>query len=462
MQIKEFLNTICEQIKYKEARNQVAEEIENHINEEKEEYIKEGMEEIQAEQKAIDQMGNAEDIGKALNKIHRPKLDWKLLLIIAVTLCFGFLVAIIRDNNFLINDQETNSIFKYITFFILGLGISFIIYFFDYRKIYKYSNYIYIIASIVIIWALNFGVFINGVPYIYIGNASIAPSDIAIPLYILAFIGFLQDFDKKEKIEVKILEKQTINLRMVKIITLSIVSLMLLLAIPSFTSAFIVGVAYLIISTVKLIKSNMQLKKIVALWTIPIVCGILLVTIYTGGNYHLNRLTASFNPEIDPQGSGWVGMRQKEVLNNAKMFGEAENIDQMFELFDEGTNYAFISILAHYGWIISIEMVIVVILLNLRLLMNITKVKDIYGKLIIVGISTVFILETICNLLMNLNLGIKADFNMPLVSYGGINMIVNMGLLALVLSIYRRKDIIVYPEFYSEEDTELNSYDVKN
>ena len=63
---------------------------------------------------------------------------------------------------------------------------------------------------------------------------------------------------------------------------------------------------------------------------------------------------------------------------------------------------------------------------------------------------------------MNLNLGIKADFNMPLVSYGGINMIVNMGLLALVLSIYRRKDIIVYPEFYSEEDTELNSYDVKN
>ena len=279
MQIKEFLNTICEQIKYKEARNQVAEEIENHINEEKEEYIKEGMEEIQAEQKAIDQMGNAEDIGKALNKIHRPKLDWKLLLIIAVTLCFGFLVAIIRDNNFLINDQETNSIFKYITFFILGLGISFIIYFFDYRKIYKYSNYIYIIASIVIIWALNFGVFINGVPYIYIGNASIAPSDIAIPLYILAFIGFLQDFDKKEKIEVKILEKQTINLRMVKIITLSIVSLMLLLAIPSFTSAFIVGVAYLIISTVKLIKSNMQLKKIVALWTIPIVCGILLVTI---------------------------------------------------------------------------------------------------------------------------------------------------------------------------------------
>lgn len=443
LQIKEFLDTICEQIKYKEVRNQIAEEMENHINEKKEEYIENGIEESQAEQKAIIQMGDAEEIGKALNKVHRPKLDWKLLLIIAVTLCFGFLVAIIRDNNFLINDQGTNSIFKYITFFILGLCVGFIIYFFDYRKIYKYSNYIYILASIVIIWALNFGVFINGVPYIYIGNVTIAPSDIVIPLYILAFIGFLQDFDTKKKLEIKILEKQTINLRMVKIITLSIISLILLLAIPSFTSAFIVGVAYLIISTVKLVKSNKQLKDVVALWAIPIVCGIILLTIYTGGNYHLDRLTASFNPEIDSQGSGWVGMRQKEVLNNAKMFGEAQNIDQMFELFDEGTNYAFISILAHYGWIISIEMVIVVILLNLKLLMNITKVKDIYGKLIIVGISTIFILQTICNLLMNLNLGIKADFSMPLVSYGGANLIVNMGLLALVLSIYRRKDINV-------------------
>ena len=42
---------------------------------------------------------------------------------------------------------------------------------------------------------------------------------------------------------------------------------------------------------------------------------------------------------------------------------------------------------------------------------------------------------------MNFNLGMQGDFNIPLISYGGINLIVNMLCLSLVLSIYRRKDI---------------------
>ena len=64
MQIKEFLNTVCEQIKYKPIRNSISEELENHIEESKENYIRDGLEEKEAEEKAIVQMGNAEEIGK--------------------------------------------------------------------------------------------------------------------------------------------------------------------------------------------------------------------------------------------------------------------------------------------------------------------------------------------------------------------------------------------------------------
>jgi cell division protein FtsW (lipid II flippase) len=40
-------------------------------------------------------------------------------------------------------------------------------------------------------------------------------------------------------------------------------------------------------------------------------------------------------------------------------------------------------------------------------------------------------------------LWIEADFNLPFVSYGGGNLVINMMSLALILSIYRRKDIII-------------------
>ena len=38
-EIKEFLNTVCEQIKYKPIRNSISEELQNHIEESKENYI---------------------------------------------------------------------------------------------------------------------------------------------------------------------------------------------------------------------------------------------------------------------------------------------------------------------------------------------------------------------------------------------------------------------------------------
>ena len=113
-------------------------------------------------------------------------------------------------------------------------------------------------------------------------------------------------------------------------------------------------------------------------------------------------------------------------------------------LFDEGDNYALVSILAHYGWVISLAMVIAVILFSFRLILNAIKIKDEYGKLLIIGISSMFILESIFNILMNLNLWIEADFNIPFISYGGLNMIVNLVSLGFVLSVYRKKDIYMY------------------
>lgn len=97
LQIRDFLENVCEQIKYKPIRNEISEELKNHIEEHKETYMLEGLHEKEAEEKAIEQMGNAEEIGKRLNKIHRPKLDWKLLIIVITLLCFSFLVVITRQ-----------------------------------------------------------------------------------------------------------------------------------------------------------------------------------------------------------------------------------------------------------------------------------------------------------------------------------------------------------------------------
>lgn len=284
MQIKEFLNTVCEQIKYKPIRNSISEELENHIEESKENYIQEGLEEQEAEEKAIIQMGDAEKIGKKLNKIHKPKLDWRLLIILIILLGFGFLVAFTR-----------------------------------------------ISPSIVF-----------------------SPVIIAMPLYIIAFVGFVNN-EKQEKKKKAILNKN-INLHLIKIIILSIISMLLLTMIPSLTSAFILGLIYLIIGTVKLVKTKQNRKRnILMLWGIPLIIGIILLIHIIGiAPYRWDRFVAVYNPESEADSYGWLSLNRKLIINSAQAFGEAEDTSTALDLFDEGTNYAFISILAHYGWVVYV------------------------------------------------------------------------------------------------------------
>ena len=127
LQIKEFLNSVCEQIKYKPIRESISEELKNHIEELKENYIKEGLEEKVAEEKAINQMGDAEEIGKRLNKIHRQILDWKLVIIALILICFGFLIAFTKTCNITTEDTQINYMQKYLIFLLIGLILGVVI-----------------------------------------------------------------------------------------------------------------------------------------------------------------------------------------------------------------------------------------------------------------------------------------------------------------------------------------------
>lgn len=452
MQIKEYLNNVCEQIKFKPIRNEISEELKNHIEEMKENYIQEGLDEKGAEEKAIKHMGSSEQIGKELNKIHKPKFDWKLLVIIIVLLCFGLLVSFVREDSIDkgLFGAEGKSITKFIMFVITGTIIGVAIYFVDYTKIKKYSNLIYILATISILFAVLGGVLKNGTLHIRLGTITFSPTVVAVPLYIIAFVGFINDLNKKSKLQMKILDSNInikINLILIKVIILSIISLIILNLIPSMTSAFILGLTYLILGTVKIleIKEN-RVKNIFKLYSIPLFIGVFIIVMMNGNEmfaHRINRFIVAFNPESDPTGGGWLGINRKMIIETAQTWGEAGNVSDAISLFDEGTNYAFISILAHYGWIVSTMIVATILLLSIKLIVNAIKIKETYGKLLIIGISSMFILQSIFNILLNLNLWIDADFNLPFVSYGGANLVINIMSLALILSVYRRKNLVI-------------------
>lgn len=347
MDIKSFLTTVCNEIKYKPIRENISEELKGHIEEAKEEFISKGFEPQEAEEKAVEGMGEAEDIGKKLNKVHKPKLDWKLLILVIILISFGIVVAFLHNEN-AINSKIENTIFYVIIGSVLGIAI----YFFDYRKMRKYSNVIYIVATIIMFLPfLGMSSMVNGINQVRLFGVVFNPSTVTVPLYLIAFIGYIIDYNKENNINIQIQdEKFKINKDFWKILILSIVSLILLVNIQSIVNAAMLGLAYIIITTMKIIQEDKdKAKKLITLYGLPLIMVIMFIIIIDGGIYlyRFQRIISSFKPEIDPQGSGYVGMLQKEILKNSKFIGEAntEIITTEKYIIAIDSNYTFIYLL---------------------------------------------------------------------------------------------------------------------
>lgn len=446
MDIKNFLSKVCNEIKYKPARQSISEELELHIQEVKGNYIESGIDENEAEEKAVSQMGEAEEIGKKLNKIHRPKLDWKLLVLVAILLGFGLFIASLKQT-----DLNNSYVGNTIIYIIIGIAIGIAVYFFDYRKIKKCSNIIYVIATVILLlqFVNGIGIRIQGVRYVRIFNITFTPCIVAVPLYIIAFIGFITDYnsENKKKFNLEIIDGYiNANTKFIKITILSLFSLLFVMVIPSIANAVILFFSYLTICTVKIIKTDKhKIKKLSIIYGV-ILCALLFVTIVlaTSSEYKSLRIKAFFNPEIDPYGIGYAGTMQKEVLNNAKLIGEADTpvVSGEDYLINKDNSFTFIYLVGKAGILVSALLVITIILTAVKFILSSKKVKDMYGKFIIIGLGFLIIFQSIAGILINVNMGVRLDINIPFVTYGGVHLIINIVSVALILSVYRRKDIL--------------------
>lgn len=134
--------------------------------------------------------------------------------------------------------------------FVLGLGIILggMIYFMDYKKSSKYSLLIY-----------GIGVILNMISSIS-DDRYLEFLYVTLPFYLISFAGFINGIDKKKR-------------NIVKTVVLGIISLILLRKVSGVALRY-VAFAYLIMSTIKILKlKKNRFKYLAILWVIPIIIG---------------------------------------------------------------------------------------------------------------------------------------------------------------------------------------------
>lgn len=92
--VDEFLKVVSNQIRYKKAIPDITKELKDHIRDRMEDFIEGGMDDDSAILKAVKVMGDPVEIGKGLNKFHRPYLGRLLKLTNYLIILLSLIVAL--------------------------------------------------------------------------------------------------------------------------------------------------------------------------------------------------------------------------------------------------------------------------------------------------------------------------------------------------------------------------------
>ncbi|MEH7272524.1 FtsW/RodA/SpoVE family cell cycle protein [Neobacillus vireti] len=410
-----FLNEVTDQIRSKEAKNYVANELNYHLSETKRMWVEKGLSEGEAEEKAVEHMGSPTKLGIQMNKLHRPKVDWPLLILLAAALGLSFLPMItlgyLDSRHFLINK---------ILIVVLGIIATVGVMLIDYRKWNKYGWLFYIMGIfLLVIIRLFSNTVINGLHLLSLGPITIEGL-MALPFFIPAWASFFNHN----------------KLKVWQFFLLFVFPIFLFLSLPSFSTIYIYFV--MVFAMLWWSKFSKKIKWLVTTGTF----GLLLLTGIVAWQfiqpYQMARMLAFINPEKYADGAGFTILKIQELLSKAGWFGSTS-----WGFIPEAhTNFVFVSFTYYYGWFLAIVLVLILSLFAARMMVILPKVKDSYGRLLLIGGMALYGVQFVSNIGMALGVFPLTSMSLPFLSYGLMPTVLNAVIIGVVLSVYRRKDLV--------------------
>lgn len=418
-----YLYKVCSQVKFREAHAEIRAEFQSHIGEAAEKLMENGLDEHTAITQAIQRMGNAKTVGHDLNRIHRPRPDWTIIVILALLTAVGLLTVYLLDDYTrtswleIHNIITTNSIFLTSLLFLpLALISAAALCFFDYRKLKPCSIYLY--ATVVIILFL----LTKQETYLSMSRNFIAASPLILSI---ALAGILDKLNWNNSRHFWL----SLGLLFIPYLVL-----LIKLSPPA-------AIIYALMFLTQMLVSRAKIRQLLTS------AGLLLtglpIFLVTAAPYRLTRLYGWIRPQSDPDIVGYLPLQLGKLREAAGVFGQGFASDYRF-IPSLHTDFVFVYILHAFGWLAGIILVVAITILLFRMFTASRKIKNTYGKLMLSGIAAVLAARFCGNIMMNLGLLPYANIGLPFISFGRTDMLLNMAVLGLVLSIYRRKNLVMH------------------
>jgi len=414
--IDRYLASVGEQIRWKRARKPLLDELEAHIEDRRAELIHCGSQPEEAALQAVKEMGDPIDVGLSLDRIHRPRPNWSMMCCAAALLTFGMILM------WVLGDRQTyfGRMALYAT---LGMAALTGGYFLDYTILAKLP-----------MWPL-FAICGVCAALPFFGNmflSTAAQLCYALPVLFLPLVYRTRDGEKKSTIAM-----------MLGFCTCQAAVIMSHTWISLYIYIMVVCGGMVIFAAANGWLGRRKIKVLLGAFVPPAAIFLFLCAI--SHDSLTRRLNGVINAQDDPMGMGWIPLRVRELISTSQFIGKgssSELLDAFIAPNELCSVEHLLAVASHeLGYIVLVVVLALVVCFGITTIIGIRRQSCIFGQLTLLCIGLCFGLRTFFYLIRNLGFTLIYFEGIPLFSYCGKLMIIDMLMVGLLLSVFRTGSI---------------------
>ncbi len=351
------------------------------------------------------------------------------LVIIIITLIVIYSLIMISSATYDGEGSKISGLVKQQLFwFIAGLGVMSVTLVFDYHILGKMSKFIYILIVLALVAVELYGDSRGGAQrWIEIGGFTLQPSEFA-KLGIIITLAWL--LSKRE-------DKLNSFMSLIPALVHVGIPMALVLKQPDLGTSLV----FVVILMSMLFMAGVKFKVLISLIGAG-VAAIPPMWFFVLGDYQRNRILTHFNPYSDPLGTGYNVIQSIIAVGSGQLTGRGlygGSQSQLNFVPEQHTDFIFTVVGEELGFIGSIVLLFLYLVLILRLLGIARKAKDLFGSLVVTGIVSVLMFQIFENIGMTMGIMPVTGIPLPFMSYGGSSLLMNMVSVGIALNIGMRR-----------------------
>ena len=358
------------------------------------------------------------------------QVNWGLVFLITVTASVGFGMLYSAANGEFA-PWATRQMMR----FGVGLVLMIIVAVSNIHFWLRYAYIIYIASFSSLIFVELFGsVGMGAQRWIDLGFMSVQPSEVMKTAVILALARYFyaSRMEDVERFTYLMFPLMLVAAPMAMIIRQPDLGTALLLAVSGVAVFFLAGVRLWVFVAAGIA----AIGAIVPVWHLVLL------------DYQKARLLTYLRPEQDPLGSGYHVMQSKIALGSGGIFGKgflAGSQSHLSFLPEKHTDFIFTMLAEEFGMMGGLTLIGLYALLLIYGFAISLRCRHHFGRLLGMGIMTMFFLNFFVNVAMVMGLLPVVGMPLPLVSYGGSAMLTLMFGFGLLLNVYVHRDVYLGP-----------------